>query len=96
MRLSVRHQRYIGFGRRDFPDVSQEGCNDVFTQPLPLMRWIDGNVDKVEEQRAVADDPPHRDCFLLILDTYREKAARQTSARSFYAPGCKAAYAPQA
>ena len=80
---NIRHQRNVGAVK----GVSvQPGDQLLHHQPpkaLSLVSRIDGDVDNVEINRAVADDAPHGDRRPLPEDMYAITAARQPGSGAF-------------
>jgi hypothetical protein len=66
--------------------VFNQSLHDRLAQTASLVDGIDGDVDDLEEQPFVADDPSHADDFArLVLNHHGEDSVRQAGGRCFCA-----------
>jgi hypothetical protein len=66
MGFAVGDEADVGAGQGGLVEVIDEGGDDALAEAALLMLRVDGDVDDLEEEAAIADDAAHADGFAVF------------------------------
>ena len=68
MGFAVGDEADVGAGEGGFAEVIDERGDNALAEAALLVSWVDGDVDDLEEEAAIADDATHADGFAVFAD----------------------------
>ncbi len=70
MGFAVGDEADVGAWQSGLAKVIDERADDAFAEATLLVLWVDGYVDDLVEEAAIADDAAHADGFAVFADDY--------------------------